>query len=101
MGDAVAMTDEDVLTAKSVSSAVTGSLEGLLVALQEEIASTIHHVLALTVEIGSGYMLATSHGHALVAFRPAATIVPRHKEIVPATMLIYKRCLNGIWSGKL
>ena len=91
MGDAVAMTNKDILSVEGVGGTVAGSLEGLLVALDEDVASSVTHIDTLAVEIGTFDTTAATYGHTVVALRALTAIVPRDKEIVPAVVLEDKR----------
>ena len=99
LGGAVAVADEDVLAVYRVGGAVAGSLPFLLVALQEERAAAVGHVLARAVEIRTVDGLATAYGHAVVALGTAAAVVPRHEEVVVAAMLEDERGLDGVGAG--
>ena len=100
LGGTVAVADEDVLAVEGVGGTVAGSLPLLLVALQEERASAVGHVLAVAVEVGSADRLAAAHGHTVVAPGASATVVPRHEEIVVAAVLEDERGLDGVGAGK-
>jgi hypothetical protein len=96
MGCAIAVTDEDIFSVDGVGSTVTCCFKGLLVAFDEKRSATVGQIFALTVEIGSIDSFATSYGNSVGAFFTSATIVPRYKQIIPATMLEDKRCLDGV-----
>ncbi len=81
---AVAVAEEDVLAVDVVDGTVAGSLVLLLVALDDDGATTLQHVMAVAVEIGAVDLTAAPYGNTVVALRAAAAIVPRHKEVVPA-----------------
>ena len=99
MGNAVTMTDEDVVSVEVIGSTVAGSLILFLIAFKEYVTTTVTHVDTLAVEIRSLNMAAATHGHAVVALRTLTTVVPGYKEIVPAVMLEDERCLDGIGTG--
>ena len=101
MGNTVAMTDEDILTIDMIGSAMAHSLKLLLVAFEEQGAAAIAHILAAAVEIRPIHLTAATYGYAVVALGSATTVVPRHKEIVPAIVSEDERCLDGIRSGIL
>ena len=82
MGYAVAVADKDVLSVDGVGGTVAGSLELFLVALDEEIATTIVHILPLTVEIGTFDSLAAAYGHTVGALGALTAIIPRDKQII-------------------
>ena len=96
VGDAIAMTDEDVLTVKTIYGTMTCSLKLFFVTFEEEISTTIPHVDTLTVEIGAINRLAATYGHTVVTLATLATVVPGYKEIIPAIVLEDKGCLDGI-----
>ena len=96
MGDAIAMTDEDVLSVKTIYSTMTCSLKLFFVTFEEEISTTIPHVDTFTIEIRAINRLTATYGHAVVALATLATVVPGYKEIIPAIVLEDKGCLDGI-----
>jgi hypothetical protein len=96
MGSAIAVTDEDVLFVDGIGCTVTCCFKRLLVAFDEKRSTTVSHVFAFTVEIGSIDSLASPYGNPVGAFLTSAAIVPRYKQIIPATMLEDKRCLDGV-----
>jgi hypothetical protein len=76
VGDAIAMTDKDVLTIKTVYSTMAGGLICLFVTFKEEITSTITHVNTLAVEVRAFYRLTATYGHTIVALAALTTIIP-------------------------
>ena len=67
MGYAVTMTDKGVLAIIMIGRTVTGSLELLLVTLQEQCAAALCHIFAVTVEVWSANVAATPYGDAVIA----------------------------------
>ena len=96
MGDAVAMTDEDVFVIDMIGSAMPSGFVFLFVAFKEEIASAIAHIDAVAVQIRAINRLTATYSHTVVALATLTTIIPGYKEIIPTVMLEDKRCLNGI-----
>ena len=101
MGDAVTMTDEDVLTIHRVSSAMTCCLVILLIALQEEHTTAIAHIDAFRIEIGSIDSLTTAYGYPIGAFAALTAVIPRYEEVIPAVVLEDEWCLDGIRTSKI
>ena len=96
MGDAVAVTDEDVLSVEVVGGTMACCLIRLLVTLKEQLSTSIAHVYAVRIEIRPVNGLAPTHSDAISALAALAAVVPRHKEIIPSPMLIDERSLNGV-----
>ena len=90
------MTDEDVFTVDGVGGTVAGSFPFFLVALDEEGASAVQHILTFAVEIRSLNALAAAYGYAVVALGTTTAVVPRYEEVVPSAVLEDERCLDGI-----
>ena len=67
MGNAVTMTDKDVLAIIMIGRTVTGSLELLLVTLQEQRAAALCHIFAVAVEVRPVNLTATPYGDAVIA----------------------------------
>ena len=66
MGDAVAVTDEDVLTIEMVGRTMASGLEIRLVAFEEELAATVAHVPAIRVEIRTVDAFAAPNSHPVI-----------------------------------
>ena len=101
MGDAVTVTDEDVLAVEGIGGAVAGSLKGFLVALKEDHATTVAHVDAIRIEIRSLDTAATAYGHTVVALRALTAVVPGDEEVVPAVVLEDERRLDGVGTSEV
>ena len=101
MGDAVAMTDKDVLTVKVVSCTMTGCLELFFVAFDKQVTAAITHVAALAVEVGTVDSPAATNGYTVVALRTLAAVIPRYKEVVIAAMLEDEWRFDGVRTGKV
>jgi hypothetical protein len=76
MGDAVTMTDEDVLAVESIGGTVTSSLKRLLVALEEDVSSSVTHVNTLAVEIRPFHTATATYSHTVVALGALTAVVP-------------------------
>ena len=96
MLDAVTMTDEDILVAQMIDSTMASSLELFLVALNEERASTLAHVDTVAVEVRAINRFGAPHRNTVVALGTTTAVVPRHKEVVPASMLENEGGLDGV-----
>ena len=90
------MTDEDVLVVEVIHGTMTGSLIVCLVTFEEMITSAIAHVDTLAVEVGTVNSPAAPYCHPVVALGTLTTVIPRHKQIVPAIVLEDKRGLDGV-----
>ena len=101
MGDAVAVTDEDVLTVQVISCAVACCLIFLLVAFEEDVTATVAHVNTLAVEVGAFDAAAATHRHTVVALGTLTAVVPGYEEVVPAVVLKDERCLDGVRTGEV
>ena len=80
---------------------MAGCLEGLLIALDEEVSTAIAHITSLTIEIGAFDALATAYGHTIGAFGTLTAVVPRDEEVIPAVVLEDEGCFDGVRSGKV
>lgn len=96
MGDTVTMTDEDVLIAQMIDSTVASSLVLFLVALKNQRSPTLAHVDAVTVEVWTIDRLGATHRYSVVALGTTTAVVPRHKEVIPASMLENEGGLDGV-----
>ena len=76
MGDAVTMTDKNVLTIYMIGGTMTGSFEFLLVAFEKQVAPAITHINTFAVEVWPVDSLAAPDSHAIVALGALTTIVP-------------------------
>ena len=101
MGDAVAVTDKDVLIVDMIGSTMTCCLKGFLVAFQKEITTTVAHVDAIAVEIRTIDCLAAAYCHTVVALGALATIVPGDKEIVISCVFEDKWSFDCIRAGEV
>ena len=79
MSDAVTVADKDVLTIEGVSGTMAGSLEGLLVALDDKVSTSEAHIMTLTIEIRTFDILTTTYGHTIGTFCTLTAIIPRNK----------------------
>jgi hypothetical protein len=96
MGDTVTMTDEDVLIAKMIDSTVTCRLELLFVTLQKERSPTLTHIDTVTVDIRTINRLGATHRYTIVALSTTTAVIPRHKEVIPISMLEDEGGLDGV-----
>ena len=95
-GGAVAVTDEDVFAVEGVGCTVTGCFPFFLVAFQEEGATTVDHILAVAVEVGTVDGLAATYCHTVVALCSTTTVVPRNEKIVIAAVLEDEGGFDGV-----
>ena len=75
---------------------MSGCFPFLFVTFQKEGSSTLGHVFAVAIQVGTLNFLAASYSHAIVAFGTAAAVIPRHKQIVVPIVSENKRGLDGI-----
>lgn len=76
MGNTVTMTDEDVLAIEGIGGTMACSLKRLLVAFEEDVASSVTHVNTLAVEIRAFHTATASYGHTIVALGTLTAVVP-------------------------
>ena len=67
MGYAVAVADKDVLSVNMVCCTMASSFERFLIALDKEVATTVAHVAALAVEVGTVDGFTAAYGYTIVA----------------------------------
>ena len=67
MGNAVPVTDKDVLSVDVIYGTMSSRLECLFVAFKEEIAASIAHVDSIAVKIRTVNRLATTYRYAIIA----------------------------------
>jgi hypothetical protein len=101
MGNAVTMTDKDILVIIMIGSTMSQSLKLLLITSYHQGATTLSHVLTITVNVRALYRLTTSYYYTIGTLATHATIVPRHEEIVIASMPHDERSLNGVGTSIL
>ena len=101
MGDAIAMTDEDVLTVHRICSTMACGLECLLVTFDKELAATIAHIDACRVEIGAFDTAATTYGNLIGTLTALTAVVPGYEEIIPAIVLKDERSLDSIGASEV
>lgn len=105
--DTITMTNEEISFFlllrqwEMIDGTMTGCLVLLLVAFNDERATSVEHGLAFTVEIRTSDRPASADDHAVVAFHAAAAVVMTDKEIVPPLVLGDERSLDGIGSCKV
>ena len=76
VGNAIAVADEDTFVAKGIGGAMTGSLEFLLVAFENERSASEAHVMAFTVEVRTFDATTAAYSHAVVALGALTAVVP-------------------------
>ena len=96
MGNAIAMTDIEILTIHVVGSTVTDSLKCFLIACNHRSTTSLSHIRTVTVYIGTIHRLTTSDNYPIGTLATHATVIPRYEEIVITTMLHDERSLDGI-----
>ena len=96
VGNAITMTDKDVLIIEMIDCTVTSRLKLFLVALKNQRSPTLAHVDAVTVEVWTIDRLGATHRYSVVALGTTTAVVPRHKEVIPASMLENEGGLDGV-----
>ena len=96
VGNAITMTDKDVLIIEMIDCTVTSRLKLFLVALKNQCSPTLSHIDTIAVEIRTINRLGATHSYTVVALSTTTAVVPRHKEVIPASMLENEGGLDGV-----
>ena len=76
VGNAIAMTNKDILVINMVSSTMASSLKLFLIALDEEITSAKAHVNTTAIKIRTINRFAAAYSHTVVTLATLTAVVP-------------------------
>ena len=96
VGNAVAMAYEDVTIREGIGRTMASSLQRHTITTEERGSSSYGHVLAGTVKIWAGNGAAPTYSHPICALLATAAIVPADEEEIPAVLMEYEGCLDGV-----